>query len=243
MAARLRSITKRIPSSLLLKSGTLTVLWLFGKAAWPLGFTSPLLIFFVAAFYFYMVPLFRPGSLGVPFAMFLGLALLLPGGILSALALGAIFALLLGIKDLLFVDRETAYEILVFAVLFLTALIFYSTGTSAPVGIALLAPVFPGLIYFLLVRVMPWRDPPRTLHHPTASLLGAFLAGEAALVLALLPLDYLYQAGMLFMLMVLLIFLDVRHKEGTLTSRVVLSAFLPFALAAGLILILNNWRI
>lgn len=243
MAERLKSITKRIPSSLLLRAGVIAVLWLLAKAAWPLGFTSLFWLFLLLATLFYFVPLFRPASLLVPFLLFLLLALILPAGILTALVLGLLFGLLLGIKDLLVVDRETAYEILAFGILFLADISFYSLASAYPAASLIFAPVLPALLYFLLVRVMPWRDPPHAAPHPAPALLEAGLVGEAALVLAILPLDYLYQAGLLFMFMVLAVFVDVKFKEGTLTAKTVLSGFLPLAIASGLVLLLNSWRI
>lgn len=243
MAEKLKSITKQIPWSLLLKSGAVAALWLLGKAAWSVGFGLPFWLFAILAAYLYFIPPFRPGYFLPQFLLFGFFSVILPPGIMSALALGAVFSLLLGIKDLVFINRETAYELLMFLLLFLAAISGYSAVDNwAGWGMLFLPPVL-GVIYALLARELPFRDPPREHRAGAVSVLGGFLIVESALVLLFLPLDFLYQAALFMLFVILLAFLEMRVKSGEVSMKGILTAFAPFAILAALVLLLNSWRI
>src|SRR5689334_4150926 len=114
MAEKLKLIIRRIPWSLLLKAVALALLWAFGKASLAAGAVTPFVLFVVIACAAYILPLFRPRAMAVPFFCALVLGFFVPFSALATLAFALIFFLILGIKDLVLVNRETAYETLLF---------------------------------------------------------------------------------------------------------------------------------
>ncbi len=241
MEAKLKSIIKRTPWSLLLKAVFLAALWSVGKASLVLGSPWAFGLFLLAAVYFYFRPLFRPGPLLPGFLLSLILSALFPPGFFPAAGVGAVFFLLFGIKDLVLVNRPRAYEILVYILFFgYAATAFYGTLNWTGPGFVL-APLWIALVFMLLTRLLPWEEGKSSGY--IIPLLGGFLSGEAALVLFFLPLDFVYQAAILFLFLVLLANLGEEMHKRTLSPRRVLVGFLPFALLAGLILVLNSWTI
>lgn len=113
MAEKLKSILKRIHWSLprksiwglILKAAIFAVAWLI----------LPWWLFFLVALYCYFIPLFRSGKLLVPFFCLLVLTIAQSPGFLFALVFGIIFYYILLIKDLLIINRKSAYELLVLA--------------------------------------------------------------------------------------------------------------------------------
>ena len=105
---------------LFLKAGILGFLWLF----------LPFWIFLAAAFYFYFFPFFQPLRLALPFFLTLVMAAIYrsadPGNVWFSVFIALLFFLILGIKNLIFVNRFMAHQLLVFFLLFLTFLSFFS---------------------------------------------------------------------------------------------------------------------
>ena len=119
MAGKLKSISKRIHWSLVVKAG------IFG-AAW---FSTPFPLFLLVAAWLFFVPLFDPLRLFLQFAVVLVIAAFLPETAFSALFLATLFFLLLGIKELVFINRRAAYETFLFILLFVIFLNFFSHFT------------------------------------------------------------------------------------------------------------------
>src|SRR5882724_5769539 len=120
MAAKLKSITGRIHWFLLAKAAIFGFGWL----------VLPAWLFFALAAGLYFIPFFRPQKLLIPFLLVLGFALKAPVNFWAAIFLGCVFYCLLGIKDLVFIDRAAAYEVLVFLLAFLYIFAFFGVWNS-----------------------------------------------------------------------------------------------------------------
>src|SRR2546422_648850 len=116
METKLKLISKRIHWSLALKAGGVAAAWYF----------LPRWAFLFVVLYFYFVPIFHPWKLFLPFLTFLFLVFnefVVPAGQsqLSQIGFAAIIAVffyvILGIKDLVLIDRRSAYDGLVLALI------------------------------------------------------------------------------------------------------------------------------
>src|SRR3989344_5474343 len=115
MEEKLRSISNQIHWSSVLKAVVFALAWLW----------FPFWLYLPIALYLYLVPLFQARRLAIPFVTLLTLSYLeMPSG-MFALMLGAVFYILLLIKDLLLSDRRSAYELLVLMLSFLVLREFY----------------------------------------------------------------------------------------------------------------------
>src|SRR5580693_6484847 len=120
MVEKLRSITKPIPWSLLLKPLAVAAAWLL----------LPWWGFLVVAAYCYFFPFFRPAAVGRAFFVFLLLGILIPPGFFQAVGVAIVFLLILGIKDLVIVKRKAAYGMLVFLLSFGGSLLLFARFPS-----------------------------------------------------------------------------------------------------------------
>jgi hypothetical protein len=179
----------------------------------------------------------------VPFLGVMFFSFTLALSFLSALALATLFFLILGIKDLALVDRATAYESLLFLLIFLAAITTYEQGGSWLAWRGWLPCVEISVLLFFLIRRLPWQDLPRDKQNTLSALVFSFLALEFSLVLLFLPLDFLYQASILFLFCVFLCYCLTRFRQGEASFRIFMYYFSAFVLASGFILALNSWRI
>ncbi len=132
MAEKLKSISRQIHWSSLLRAAVFSAAWLF----------LPFWAFVIVALYLYFVPWFGPGRLFVPFAALLILAYIEPAapdaaGFWSAIVFGAVFYCILLVKDLLVLDRRAFYEAIIFALALFLLRDFYrgfDTGVGGPDG-------------------------------------------------------------------------------------------------------------
>ncbi len=184
--------------------------------------------------------------MAAPFLCAIVLSFFVPASALGALAFFILFFLILGIKDLILVDRGTAYEALIFLLIFLAAVLTYAAAGPWD-SFGNWATLFGvGAMAVLLLRKLPWQDPPHERRPLAPVLVFGFLMFELALVLLFLSLDFLYQASILFLFGVFASYALVRlrlRQEGARPFQPFLYYFFAFALAAGFILTLNSWRI
>lgn len=240
MAARLRSISRRIHWSLLLKAAIFAAAWLF----------LPFWMFVLAALYLYYVPWFKPGKLALPFFALLLLAYLQPvsplaAGLWFALIFGAIFYCTMLVKDLLVLDRRSLYEIIILALSFFLLRDFYgrfaegiggaagAAGAAGGGSIALFYAFLVAAAIALLVRSFLGAFPeeaaagaPNGAHvadsrrfaddhgrrlRRTVAWLSFLLIAQVAIVGLFLPLDFTYQSAIVFLVSVLIIDLAAGH--------------------------------
>ena len=109
MEERLKSISRRIHWSLLLRAGVFGFAWLL----------LPFSLFVLVALYLYFSPLAQSRGLAWSFFVLLLLMFLEPVGPLFAVIFGAIFFYILLIKEFVLIDRASAHEVTVLALSFL----------------------------------------------------------------------------------------------------------------------------
>lgn len=196
METKLPSILRRIPWSLALKS-------LAAGLAW---YALPLWAALLAAVYFYFAPLFEARKFAFPFLVLLFLMWAEPVSFLMALVLAGVFFLLLGIKDLVFIDRSSAYEILV---MLLEALIVVRFAGRIGAAAWVSAPALACVLFLLLLGFLSHEQAAvpseaarsRRLRRAVMAGAGALLFGEYLTVLSFLPLwaPYASIAAMFFL--------------------------------------------
>lgn len=221
MAAGLKSIAKRISWSSLLRAAVFAVAW----------WIAPFWLFLIIALYLYYVPIAGAGKVSAPFWVLVVLACFEPQGWLFALILGAVFYFILLIKDLLIIDRRTAYEVLVFILSYLMMRGFYlDFGGQGFGGWALLGAMGVAVVLALLFRsfiknFLPDDDPaiPAAPVLPSYALRRAIgwimfiLLWQILIVGLFLPLNFFYQAAIAFLLSTALMSIVSQRAFGELT--------------------------
>ncbi len=212
--------------------GTMVRALAFGLA-WAI---LPSWLFVILALYLFFVPPAQAGTVIVPFIVLLGLALLTPGGSLLAVVFGLLFWYILLIKELYLIDRKTAYEVLSFVLVFLVFRLFYDRlgggADAATFFFAALAAIVTGMLFSSFIAAfMPDRPAEESGNAASAvrrlrrvaSATIAFLVFEILLAGLFLPLDFIYQTAVTFLIALLLMDLAARHLlEGPLSRERIL---------------------
>src|SRR5258708_3672304 len=115
MAAKLKSISKQIHWSSVLKALVFALAWIW----------FPFWFFAILALGLYFIPFFQARRLAIPFLTLLILCYIQTPDMAFAIIFGVVFYETLLIKDLLLIDRRSAYELLVLALTFLLLREFY----------------------------------------------------------------------------------------------------------------------
>ncbi|MBI3588793.1 MAG: hypothetical protein HY093_00020 [Candidatus Liptonbacteria bacterium] len=240
MVEKLKLILKPTPWSLVVKA------LIFG-GAW---LVLPFWLFLLIASYFYFVPLFKPLKFIRPFSIFL--VLISPLFAKASLGLAAvtacIFFLILGVKDLVFVNRKPKYEIAIYLIYLLLFWVFFSSfenwlGTGVVFGSLGLAAVF-----FLLTRSflnyeeilnpvslemgvrggsnLEGRKGEGVYSRETlAAVFVALLVWQLVWVLLFLPFNRIYQTATVFLMVVLVLETILAHFNHSLTRKRLLVNF------------------
>jgi len=229
MAARLKSISRQIHWSLLLKAAVFALAW----------FWLPFWLFFFVALYLYFVPLFQSRKLAVPFFVLLILSYAQPPSALFALVFGAIFYAIFLIKDLLVIDRRSAYELLVLALSFLLLRGFYMKFDEGIEGWALWYAFLAAAALALLVRSFldalsgegPVEAHFRRREEHMAGWFSFLLLAQTLIAGLFLPLDFIYQSALVFLVVVLLVELLQEHfSTGLSRTKILTTAMTVFTL-------------
>ncbi|MBI2048893.1 MAG: hypothetical protein HYT29_00400 [Parcubacteria group bacterium] len=162
--------------------------------------------FLILSLYFYFVPVFHPWKLFLPFLVFLFLAFASPMNFGFALMLAALFYMILGIKDLIFIDRRSVYEILVLILIFLLHIWFFANLGSLPGSVSLLSAFLLSAVSCLLYRESLsygnnlWFTAGPSKNGTMTLWLVWLLISQVSLAALFLPLNFLYQSALAFFL-------------------------------------------
>lgn len=221
METRLKLILRQIHWSLALKAFILAVVWLF----------LPRWAFLVLSFYFYLVPVFHPGKLFLPFLVFLFLAFEGPTNPGFAVILGLLFYIILGIKDLILIDRRSAYDILVLVLMFVLYIRFFSgfgdsLGYLPVISIFLLSAVLC-LLYGGFLSYGSGEGSSAGERGGSKVVLGLvwLLISQMSLAIIFLPLNFIYQSALAFFLSAIIFGLASAYLNGTVTRERILINF------------------
>ena len=238
MAEKLRSILRRISWSSVLKAVLFAVAW------WAL----PFWLFLLIALYLYFVPMTGVEKVSVPFFVLLLITLLQKQSIVFAVIFGVVFYFLLLVKDLIIIDRRSAYEIVMLVLSYLLVRGFFlnvggsfgwwSLTDSAVAAAAVSALVGNFVKNFSVVPEDSVRDA-RSFRR----MLGwmTFLLTWQLLIVGLfLPLNFLYQSAIIFLVAVIILDLVPQYVFGELTRvKVLATGTVLFAL---LVIVLSSAR-
>jgi hypothetical protein len=218
MEAKLRSISKQIHWSSALKAAIFALAW----------FWFPFWLFALVALYLYFIPIFRSGKLAIPFFVLLALSYFQSSGILFALVFGAIFYVMLLIKDLLVIERRSAYELLVLILSFLALRAFYITFDGGASGAALawafLIAAAIALLIHSFIRCFAEEVAVGIPVKKGAGWLTFLFVSQILIVGLFLPLDFVYQSVIVFLTVFLFIDLLPEYLFGGLSPTKVLTA-------------------
>jgi len=238
MVEKLRSILKQTNWSLALKAV------IFGIAWWAL----PFWLFLIVALYLYFVPIMGANKVSAPFFVLLWISLFQDKNILAAVLFAAIFYFILLIKDLLIIDRRSAYEILMLILSYLLVRSFFlnvggSLGLEA-IAYSLLAAW--GVSALVMGFIKNFSDPSKASLADGRSfrrVLGwmiFILMWQLFLVGLFLPLNFLYQSAIVFLVAAILIDLVPQYIFGQLSrTKVLATGTVLFAL---LVIVLASAR-
>jgi len=241
MVEKLKSISKPIPWSLVAKSVVLSGVWYF----------LPLPFFLALALFFYFVPLFKPSDLGAPFMVTLVLSFFLETGFWTAFFMAVAMYLILGTKDLIFINRKAVYETLVFILLFTLFMYFFlELGTWFGI-MSVLWSVVIGFFSFALFRgfinydrVLSEELGPEAGSHKFLVIgLASFFIWQLLWVLVFLPVGPTYQTAILFLVSIILLEFVLAYFSRNLTPRRVLFNFTLFFIFLVFILTSTRWEL
>jgi hypothetical protein len=239
MAERLKSISRQIHWSLLLKAAVFAAAWL----------VFPFWLFLLVALYLYFIPIPQSRTVAGPFLVLLLLAFLEPTSPLVALILGAAFFYILLIKDLILIDRKSAYEVTILFLIFLLFLGFYERAGGGLDALSLFYSFCAALIAGYLLRSFIRFSMPTSISamgtstgtFPAivrpATWLGTLLMWQFLIAGLFLPVDFVYQTVIAFLGAIFVIDLIPQYLFGELSREKVLATvsviFVLFVLVLG----------
>ncbi len=215
MVEKLKSILSQTHWSLLLKGFVFAAAW----------FLFPFWLFLLIALYLYFVPVPQSRTVAGPFLVLLLLTFLEPVSLLVALIFAAIFFYILLIKELILIDRKSAYEITILSLIFLLFLGFFERmGGSINLSslfYSLAGAVIAGFLVreFIRFGVPSGRE---ALARPVV-LLSTVLMWQFLVVALFLPVDFVYQTVVAFLGAIFLIDLVPAHLFGESSREKVLA--------------------
>ncbi len=242
MEIKLKSTLSQIPWWLVCRAGLAALTWWW----------FPFWVFFLVVNYFYWVPFFEVRAFLVPFLFLLGLGFVSPPGWWGALGIALIFFLILGVKELLFVQRTHIYEILSLLVLFFGVFyLAYFIQEISQIDLPFLF-FFAGIFFFAL-RESAFRYAEQSQgaqgvlsslprQRFIASVIPALLFWEYGVVLGGLALDPIPRAGALFA-GAAAFFLLTPYKRAMVPPRLFGRYVGAFLLGILLILITSSWTL
>jgi hypothetical protein len=232
MAALLKSISKQIHWSLLGRAAVFALAWFF----------LPGWLFFVVAIALYSIPPFRTKDLAIPFLVLFGMCLVGTPSVMLAIVYGILFYGILLIKDLLVIDRRSGQGMLVMALSFLLFreffLLFTTGATSGAIWVALVVAIAVGAMVASIITDHEEIDLRRI------AIWSAILITFQTLVVCLfLPVDFIYQSIIAFLVMVAFIDLVPSYFSRELSfSRVRGTVMIIFSLLV-VVLASASWGI
>lgn len=197
-----------------------------------------------AAMIFYFKPLFNILVLRLSFGVLLVLALLMKADNfewLAAIVFGALFLIILGLKNYVLIRRTVWYLILNFSLLYLAFLNFFMIDRSSFYILKWLG--FVILIFFLfkeLLRLLAFGWFGKTTIY---SGLLALVVGELMWVVSWLPIGFLNSAALMMLVVLLMSDMTINYYLGTLKTKLIIKDFGLFLLLFLVVLLTARWRL
>lgn len=201
----------------------------------------PILFFLVTAVFLYSKPIFNTFYLWASFFILLILALISPPSFLGAAFYAFLFYIILGLKNLVFINRLNWHQALHLSLFYALFMIFWGASDGAPFLLKL-AGVFAASL-FLIREFFKMAAIDFSKRRVVASWVIALLITEAVWAISWLPIGFLNSSALALLMVFVLINLTLHHLKETLNKQVVLSAITLFVLSALLIFVTSKWRI
>jgi hypothetical protein len=244
MIEKIRTATKQVHWSLALKAAIFAFSWyLLSQISW--------LVFLLIAAYLYFFPSFRSLKLLFPFAVLLVLVLISPVSLWLTLVFGLAFFLILGTKELILVDRRTAFQSISLIILFVSFLNFFSRFDAwEGRGPVFLWALIPAALFLVLMRqdlkqeTLPMADnasPKPPFGTMPVLCVFSFALWQISLAMLFLPLTFLSQTALLFCAAASLFEIIPAYVEGHLTKRHFMTVSSIFMVAVTVILVSAQW--
>lgn len=220
METKLKSIFGRIHWSLALKAAIFSLGWFF----------LPFWAFLLIALYFYFSPLFRPLTLALPFSLLILFAAAEPKGVPLAVFFAVLFYLILGIKDLILINRKESYEALVLLLSFLMFVTFFVRLDGGidlralPYSLATVT-AFVFLALCFLRYDLGFEEKNVRRRRNIALGLTGILLWQISLAALFLPINFLYQAAILFLAAAMALTLMADYFANRLSRQRILVDF------------------
>ena len=235
MAAKLKSVLRRIHWSLALKAVLFYAAWIF----------FPFWAAAVLAVVLYLAPFFKPRQFLVPFLLLLLLAYFLPSNFWNGAALAGGMYLILGIKDLVFVNRRVAYQTLAYLLFLPTYLHLFATLKNWQ-NAAFIYLFLTGLIFLIVIRAFlnysfPLSDAAEIRKRWAIAGASALLIWQLSITLLFLPFSFWSQAAILFLAAAILLQNILDDAAGILERKKLIFRLVLFLGALAIVLLGNGW--
>jgi hypothetical protein len=210
---------------------------LFG-AAWYL---FPAWLFILAAAYLYFVPFFQSSKFFPVFVAVMAIYGLAPASLAYALAGGILFGWLIAIRELLFIDRRFAHEVLIFALVFFLLRIVYVAQDTIGMNSFFWALFIAAMVAWMAKGFVDscMADEAKKQKRPFAAIgigLLGFFAWQVIMIGFVIPVDFVYQSLLAFLVTVGMFDLLSAHLLGyAARKKILLTATMVFS---GLVILL-----
>ncbi|MCS6789193.1 MAG: hypothetical protein NZ484_01320, partial [Patescibacteria group bacterium] len=193
MEVKLKLILEKIHWSLIFKSLFLGLIWFF----------LPFWIFFCVILLFYFIPIFRPAHLLFQFLIFIFISKIIEISLLNFLFLTILIFLIFGIKDLIIIRRDLAYQILGLLYFFILILKFFEKFGSEFNWSTIIFSFLLSIIFILFFKNKIFFETNLNNFNYLNFKIGlgimAFLIWQLILVLCFLPMNFYLQTAILIL--------------------------------------------
>jgi len=200
----------------------------------------PILFFLATALFLYSKPIFNTFYFWASFLVLLVMALNTPPSFIVAAFYAFLFYIILGLKNLIFINRANWHQALHLLLFYALFIHFWNIGDEATFLLRLVGIFAASLLlireFFKVVAV----DSPK--RRVVASWVLALLITEAVWVISWLPIGFLNSSALASLIVFTLINLTLQNFKGILNKKIVLSAITFFVLFALLIFLTSKWR-
>ena len=199
-------------------------------------------MFALVSLYFYFIPFFRNLELAIPFAVVLFLAATEERNILLAIVFSVLFYFIIGIKDLVLINRHIFHQVLSLVAAFLLIVKFFSLVSAWNVYSVVYSLFISAALFGLTSGVLVPGVRANCKKNIILAVI-AFISWQFLLVLTFLPLNRFYQSSLALVVITVLFELAFSYLSSELNRKRILTYFSIFLAFLVLILGLAQWGI
>jgi len=210
-----------------------------------------LLLFLVAAFYFYFRKLLEWRKFFYAFLVLISYSLIVINffnslffSIISSVFFAALFFMILGVKNFVFINREIIFNFLYWILYFIASIVFFA-GDKTSVLDLLGYSILTFLVFYVLSKEsLDFLYPDTSFKKRRLLALGvSFIAIQASHIIRWLPLGFLNSAVVTTILIVVLDDFLSYHLKGTLNRQIIIKNFIILSIMVFLIFLAFRFQI